>query len=70
LSTWPGGGTATFSGTSMSSPHGAGTAALYRRSHPSASPASVEMEMKSRALRPGTRSNSGQSIIIVYAGLF
>lgn len=70
LSTALGGGTLMASGTSMSSPHGAGVAALYRSSVPSASPAAVEMALKGVSLRPGTRSNSGQSISIAYAGVF
>jgi subtilisin family serine protease len=41
LSTWPGGGTAILSGTSMSSPHVAGAVAIYRVKHPGSTPAQV-----------------------------
>lgn len=42
LSTWKQGGYSTISGTSMASPHVAGAAALYKATHPGASPADVK----------------------------
>jgi subtilisin family serine protease len=62
LSTYKGGGTATMSGTSMASPHGAGGGALYRSSHTSATPSSVESALKSAAKTSGTNSKSGGAI--------
>jgi subtilisin family serine protease len=50
-STYLGGGYRTLSGTSMASPHVAGAAALYRATHPGASPAQVKAALQSAANR-------------------
>lgn len=43
-------GKATFSGTSMASPHVAGAAALYLADHPKATPAQVSKALVGRAV--------------------
>jgi subtilisin family serine protease len=65
LSTRLGGGTTTLSGTSMASPHVAGSAALFLSRNTSASPATVESTLKSQSLNFGTFSKDGRSIRIV-----
>jgi subtilisin family serine protease len=67
LSTKKGGGTTTYSGTSMASPHAAGGAALYL-SNAGGDPnlplgaASVEAALYQKAMSPGTQSKDGRSI--------
>jgi subtilisin family serine protease len=58
LSTKNGGGKATKSGTSMSSAHVGGGAALYLSSRTSASPTTIESVLKGDATSTGTRSES------------
>jgi aqualysin 1 len=62
LSTALGGGTTTLSGTSMSSPHVAGAAALYLSNNPTATPAQVESAIKAAAVATGTNSKDGRAI--------
>ncbi len=70
LSTRLGGGTTRMSGTSMASPHAGGGAALYLRSHASASPQEVEGALKAAAREPGTTSKDGRAILLENVGSF
>lgn len=70
LSTKNGGGTTTMSGTSMSSPHVAGGAALYLSGSTGASPSNVESALKSAAVSTGTSSKDGASIKLLYVKSF
>jgi len=62
LSTRNGGGTATASGTSFSSPHVGGGGALVLSRSPASSPDAVETALKSSAATPGSRSRDGRII--------
>jgi aqualysin 1 len=70
LSTRLGGGTTTMSGTSMASPHAAGVAALFLSRNTTASPATVEAQVKANMLGFGTTSKDGRAIRIVNARNF
>ncbi|NOX08499.1 MAG: S8 family peptidase [Gammaproteobacteria bacterium] len=49
LSTYKGGGTRSMSGTSMSSPHVAGAAAIYKMENPAATPADIKVALIARS---------------------
>ena len=70
LTTELGGGTATSSGTSYAAPHVAGTAGLYLSTHPTATPAMVENQLKADAVFPGTLSKDLTPVRLVYAGTY
>ena len=66
-STIPNGGFAQFSGTSMAAPHVAGAVALYKSSHPDASPAEIFNRLIETANTSGTAcdtsANNGKGYI-------
>lgn len=67
-STVPDGGFNAFSGTSMASPHVAGTAALYKSANPNATPDQVEAALLSIASDSATncdlKANNGKGYIV------
>lgn len=64
LSTKLGGGSVSYSGTSMASPHVAGAAALYLAKYPTATPAQVEAALKLDQILTNTVSKDGRAIAI------
>jgi subtilisin family serine protease len=70
LSTKMGGGTTTFSGTSMAAPHVGGGGALYLSTHASANPSAVESSLKASATTTANKSKDGQTIKREYVGGF
>jgi len=75
LSTKKGGGTTTYSGTSMASPHAAGGAALYlsnagRDPNLPSDAASVEAAVYQKAISAGTLSKDGRSIELLQVDRF
>jgi subtilisin family serine protease len=67
LSTKSGGGTTTLSGTSMASPHAAGTGARYLSGATGHTAAEVEAGLKGAAESTGTFSKDGRPITLVNA---
>ncbi len=61
-STYPGGGYATNTGTSMASPHVAGAAAVYLFQNPGASPANVKAYLQSIAWAQGSADGFGGDV--------
>ena len=55
------GGLATFSGTSMASPHVAGAAALYKSTHPTATPAQVKSALQAAGNLNWNNGDDGDS---------
>lgn len=70
LSTRKGGGTTTFSGTSMASPHVAGGGAVWLATHIADAPATVETALKFAAQTPGTKSKDGRLVLREYIATF
>lgn len=62
LSTRLGGGTISFSGTSMSAPHVSGAGALYLWNHPTTRPKKLEDIVKADRVKPGANSKDGRPI--------
>jgi subtilisin family serine protease len=62
------GGNATLSGTSMSAPHVAGTAALYLSKHRNTAPAQVESTLLADARATGKQSKNRRAIDLLFTG--
>lgn len=57
-------------GSSMATPHVAGTAALYLSKNTAETPATVEWALKAAAVNTVTTSQGGAPIKLIYAGPF
>lgn len=70
LSTKKGGGTTTFSGTSMASPHSAGAAALYLSSHSGTNTTQLEAALGQATSLTGTLSKDARPIELLQVNSF